>query len=84
MTTITLTNSFHGTSTNIRPRADGTISEITARRAHKALCGSPECICGDAAGTRDSDWRVTEHLANNGEWVFRVKALIANRQEPAP
>ena len=45
---ITITNDFHGTSTEIMVAADGTISEAQAEAARKALCGLESC---DGSGT---------------------------------
>lgn len=56
MTTFTLTNDFHNSTTSIRPVAVGknryTISNRAVKRARRALCGSPDCTCGDTFGAR--------------------------------
>ena len=79
MPTITLTNSFHNTQVRVRPHAERglmVLSKRQVRRAHDALCGSPTCTCGDAAGTRgglgvfELDGRGrTYHVVEGGEPV---------------
>lgn len=45
---ITLTNSFHGTSTTVVPAVDGTISRAVKLRADRDLCGQADCQCGQS------------------------------------
>lgn len=60
MTTITLTNDFHNTESNVRPVAikDGRfsgyhrISRKTALRLRNELCGIEGCVCGGTFGER--------------------------------
>ena len=49
---ITLTNNFHGTSVNLRPR-NGRLSPAQMRRARKVLCGLSECQCGGIRGPQE-------------------------------
>ena len=53
---VTLVNNFHGTSVVLKAKIgqDGRLylSPRQVRKAHKALCGSPVCDCGDIAGAR--------------------------------
>jgi len=51
---ITLTNNFHGTSVNLRPR-NGRLSPAQMRRARKVLCGLSECKCGGIRGPQEYD-----------------------------
>lgn len=51
MTTITLTNDFHGTKVTLRP-TNGQISARQVERAKHALCGVAGCACGDTLGAR--------------------------------
>lgn len=55
MTTITLTNDFHRTTTTVRLRPVGghyVISKRAARDANRKLCGISGCCCGDTFGAR--------------------------------
>jgi len=59
-TTYTLTNSFHNTSSRVRPVAITAgrfagmhkISRKTALRLRAELCGSADCTCGGKFGER--------------------------------
>lgn len=60
MTTITLSNDFHGTESTVRPVAitEGRnkgfhkISRATALRLRRELCGRTDCKCGGDFGQR--------------------------------
>lgn len=58
---------YHGTTTVcVRPldEAGQCISQRTARRIHRAVCGIPDCTCGwdrafaEPVGGRDNRWRI--------------------------
>ena len=50
MATLTLHNTFHKRSVNVRPSSDGIISHAVYLRVMRELCGSQYCHCG---GLRD-------------------------------
>ncbi len=55
MRTITLHNTFHGTSTTVRPDAQGIVSAATYRRARRELCPMQDCRCfSSEASGRDT------------------------------
>lgn len=58
---ITLTNSFHNTSVNLRPTISSAnkygpkelhLSARQVKRARRVLCGVDGCLCGDDIGAR--------------------------------
>jgi len=49
--TLTLTNEFHGTRTNVVV-TDGRLTARQAKRAWSVLCGIKGCACGDDFGAR--------------------------------
>lgn len=55
---ITLTNSFHNTSANIRAKVGDEVSRATLRRVRRTLCGLHDCCCGGEDGTRGSRYRL--------------------------
>jgi hypothetical protein len=44
--TITISNDYHGTKTTARVGEDGKLSKRQIYRIRRALCGMPECRCG--------------------------------------
>lgn len=56
---ITLTNSFHNTSTRIRASEVDAVTKATVRRVRKALC-CKDCTCSGQDGTRDSTYSIEE------------------------
>lgn len=66
-----LINTFHGTKANVRPNANGVISDASARRALRTLCGMSDCTCGgtrggqyhlEIEGYQPKIWRVVDHF----------------------
>jgi len=51
MQQITIHNDYHNTAYTLHVR-NGQITASQARRCRRALCGIPECTCGDWLGAR--------------------------------
>jgi len=72
--TLTLTNTFHNTSTTLRAKRVGNSSlgsyRISIRAwiaAHRRLCGMPDCECGDPGeftGPDGRPWAIYEELGD--------------------
>ncbi len=74
---ITLKNTFHGTSINLRPR-DSRLSVHQVRRARRILCGIDGCTCGGPCGERGAEYvtyadpwggATVEPRDVNGGWI---------------
>lgn len=75
MNTITLTNDFHRTEVDLRPR-NWELSPRQVARARKALCGIKDCTCGDAVGARGvQPWVVLVYPDGHGQIIDGRKRL---------
>ena len=67
----TLTNSFHGTQTRVRPTFNGTeyrLNKSQVARAWRKLCGISGCTCGGPCGERGGI--STQSLPSGGAVVY--------------
>jgi hypothetical protein len=55
---VTLKNDFHGSETKVRTRKDGSISERTARRVYRDLCGMDDCFCTNGSGVHGGEYSI--------------------------
>lgn len=54
---VTVTNSFHHTEYTLYVNDENMVlSPRQVERSRRALCGIIGCTCGDAIGSRDSEW----------------------------
>ena len=64
----TITNNFHNTEARIRAKLGETVSNRTAQRVRRALCGMDECRCGGDDKSRGSRYYLQASTSLNHAW----------------